>query len=240
MGTPAQLADRFVRYIEVGESGWRPVVFFGGLGTDVNAFYETEFARPTRERLHLRVVSVERNGFGMTPFDPALGYAEGVDDVLGVLAARGIDRFAVVAISGGAPFAAALCARVPERVLSLHLAAAAAGPLTAACGTAAALYGTPAQLAADPALAHEWQLLSEVPLSDLSALDAPAYIYWGTDDDVVPPAHVLEWRRVLGEVATLRAYPGEGHDVQYRHWEQILLDATGLGTPEPEPEAPLR
>jgi pimeloyl-ACP methyl ester carboxylesterase len=210
------------------------VVFFGGLGTDVNAFYETEFARSMRERLCLRVVGVERNGFGMTPFDPSRGYADAVGDVLGVLAARGIDRFAVVAISGGAPFAAALCARVPKRVLSLHLAAAAAGPLTATCGTAAVLYGNPAQLTADPALAHEWQLLRDVPLPDLSALDAPAYIYWGTDDEVVPPAHVLEWRRVLGKVAALRAYPGEGHDVQYRHWEQILLDAAGAATLAPE------
>jgi non-heme chloroperoxidase len=210
------------------------VVFFAGLGTDINAFYETEFASPTRERLCLRVVSVERNGFGMTPFDPSLGYSDAVDDVLGVLAGRGIDRFVVVAISGGAPLAAALCARVPNRVLSLHIAAAAAGPLTATCGTAAVLYGNPAQLTADPALAHEWQLLSVVPLPDLSALDAPAYIYWGTDDDVVPPAHVLEWRRVLGNVAALRAYPGKGHDVHYRHWEQILLDTAGLATLAPE------
>jgi non-heme chloroperoxidase len=236
LATPAPVADRFVRYIDAGQPGWRPVVFFGGLGTDVNAFYETEFARPAREQLRLRVVSVERNGFGMTPFDPALGYAEAVDDVLGVLAGRGVDRFAVVAISGGAAFAAALCARVPERVLSLHLAAAAAGPLAATCGTAAVLYANPALLAADRALAHEWQLLSEVPLADLSAFDAPTYIYWGTDDDVVPPAHVVEWRRVLGEVAALRAYPGEGHDVQYRHWEQILLDAAGLGTFKPASE----
>jgi non-heme chloroperoxidase len=221
-----------VRSLDEGEPGWRPFVFFGGLGTELDAFYETEFARPTRERLRLRAISVERNGFGMTAFDPALGYEDGVDDVLDVLAARQVDRFAVVAISGGAPFAAALCARVPARVLSLHLAAAAAGPLTAMCGTAAVLYGNPRQLAADPALAHEWELLGRVPLPDLSMLRAPAHLYWGTDDDVVPPAHVVEWRRVVQTVAALRAYPGEGHHVQYRHWEQILLDVAGLGTLE--------
>ena len=85
-------------------------------------------------------VSVERNGFGMTPFDPALGYEDAVDDVLGVLDALAIRRFAVVAISGGAPYGAALAARVPHRVLSLHLAAAVAGPLVAECGTASVLY----------------------------------------------------------------------------------------------------
>lgn len=218
-----------VRYIDEGSAGWRPVVFFGGLGTDVNAFYETEFARGLRERLRLRVISVERNGFGMTPFDPSLGFADAVDDVLSVVDDLGVQRFAVVAISGGAPYAAALAARVPHRVLSLHLAAAAAGPLVASCGTASLLYAQPAQLAGDPALAHEWGLLSTEPLPNLDGLYAPAYLYWGQDDDVVPVEHVREWCRVLPRVAALRGYPGEGHDVQYRHWEQILLDLAGLG-----------
>jgi non-heme chloroperoxidase len=217
------------RYIDEGSAGWRPVVFFGGLGTDVNAFYETEFARELRERLRLRVISIERNGFGMTPFDPSLGFPEAVDDVLSVLDDLGVRRFAVVAISGGAPYGAAVAAQVPHRVLSLHLAAAAAGPLVAECGTASVMYAQPGQLAADPALAHEWRLISTQPLPDLSGLYAPAYLYWGCDDDVVPIEHVQEWRRILPRVAALRGYPGEGHDVQYRHWEQILLDIAGLG-----------
>ncbi len=221
---------RVIRYIDEGAADWRAVVFFGGLGTDVNAFYTTEFARDVRERLRLRFISVERNGLGMTPFDPSLGYEDSVDDALGVLSSLGVRRFAVVAISGGAPFAAALAARVPHRVLSLHLAAAVAGPLVAQSGTAAVLYAQPSSLAADPALAHEWRLLSSEPMADLSGLYAPAYLYWGADDDVVPPSvHVREWRRVLPRIAALRAYPGEGHDVPYRHWEQILMDVAGLG-----------
>ena len=222
-----------VRFVDTGEDGWRPVVFFGGLGTDVGAFYETEFAREFRERLCLRVISVERNGFGMTPFDPSRGYADAVDDVVSVLENLRVRRFAVVAISGGAQYAAALAARAPHRVLSLHLAAAAAGPLAASCGTVAVLYAQPAQLAADPALAHEWLLLTSEPLPDLSGLYAPAYLYWGYDDDVVPLEHVRAWRRILPRVAALRGYRGEGHDVHYRHWKQILLDVAGLGTQHP-------
>jgi non-heme chloroperoxidase len=220
---------RVVRYIDEGAADWRSVVFFGGLGTDVNAFYETEFARELRERLRLRFISVERNGFGMTPLDESLGYAEAVDDVLSVLESLDVRRWAIVAISGGAPFAAALAARVPSRVLSLHLAAAAAGPLVARCGTASVLYAGERQLALDPALAHEWRLLVSEPLPDLSRVRAPAYLYWGAADEVVPVDHVREWRKALPRVAALRGYPGEGHDVQYRHWEQILLDVAGLG-----------
>jgi non-heme chloroperoxidase len=228
VSTRSSTRGRVVRYIDEGSFDWRAVVFFGGLGTDVNAFYETEFARKLREQLRLRFVSVERNGFGMTPLDESLGYADAVDDVLSVLELLGVRRFAVVAISGGAPFAAALAARVPSRVLSLHLAAAAAGPLVAKCGTASVRYASEAQLELDPALAHEWRLLGSEPLPDLSRLYAPAYLYWGLADEVVPPEHVHEWRRAVPRVAALRGYPGEGHDVQYRHWDQILLDVAGL------------
>ena len=222
-------ARRPVRFIDTGEDGWRPMVFFGGLGSDVNALCETEFARELRERLQLRAVSVERNGFGMTPLDESLGFSDAVDDVLTVLEALGVGRFTVVAISGGAPFAAALAARVPHRVLSLHLAAPAAGPLMASCGTASVLYAQPAQLAADPALAHEWRLTTSESLPDLSGLYAPAYLYWGAADEVVPVEHVREWQRILPRVAALRGYPGEGHDVQYHHWKQILRDVAGVG-----------
>jgi pimeloyl-ACP methyl ester carboxylesterase len=58
---------------------------------------------------------------------------------------------------------------------------------------------------------------------------APSFLYWGADDDVVPPAHACEWRRALPTIAALRCYPGEAHDVQYVHWDQILLDVAGLG-----------
>jgi non-heme chloroperoxidase len=258
---------RVVHFIDEGQPGWRPLVFFGGLGTSIGAFYLTEFARTARERLCLRVISVERNGFGETSFDPSLGYADAVDDVLAVLASLAIDRFAIVAFSGGGAFAAALSARVPERVRSLHLAAAAAGALIATCGSASERFAHPAQIARDPgamweyppdspvheipgfaraaidegfralgsdgrgarALAHEWRLLCSGQLPDLTAVVAPAFLYWGDNDDVVPPAHACEWRRALPSIAALRCYRGEAHDVQYVHWDQILLDVAGLG-----------
>jgi non-heme chloroperoxidase len=262
---PIQLLDspdgRRLRYLELGAANWTPFVFFGGLATSVGAFGLTEFARGTRESLGLRAISVERNGLGETPFAPDLGYPEAVSDVLAVLAMLGVDRFSVVAFSGGGPFAAALAARVPERVRSLHLASAAAGALTASLGGAAELFADAAALARDPAsmwelppesslheipgfvdaaraegiralprdrgeraLAHEWRLLSGSALPDLSAVDAPSYLYWGTEDQVVPPEHAHAWSQALPNVSAGREYPGEGHDVPYRHWAQILHD----------------
>jgi len=263
-------SGRVLRYIDEGDRGWRPMVFFGGLATSVGAFGLTEFARTTRELLKLRVLSIERNGYGETPFNPRLGYADAVEDILAVLAAREVERFVVVAFSGGGPYAAALAAQVPERIISLHLAAAAAGPLTAEHGAAASLFADAATVAADPramwrfpvqssvqkipgftqaaadegvralatggrgadALAHEWGQLCARPLPDLAGLDAPTYLYWGSRDEVIPPIHIEAWGQVLPRVAVVRRYEGEGHDVPYRHWDQILLDSARVGAPD--------
>jgi pimeloyl-ACP methyl ester carboxylesterase len=162
LGTPELLADLHptrvldmgarasVRYLDTGERGWHPVVFFGGLGTSAGAFSLTEFARPLRETLGLRFVSVERNGFGDTPFTPGLGFEQAVDDVLRVLHVLRIERFSVVAISGGGPYAGRLVARVPELVASLHLAAATSGGELLRCGAATAILADLEGIVADP------------------------------------------------------------------------------------------
>ena len=62
-----------------------------------------------RERLQLRVISVERNGFGMTRFDPSLGYRDAVDDVLSVAGSRGFPPPNVDLGLGAMSF----CARMP-------------------------------------------------------------------------------------------------------------------------------
>lgn len=256
---------RTLRFIDDGEPGWRTLVFCGGLATSVGAFSLLEFARGTREALGLRVISVERNGLGETPLQETRGVEAAVDDILAVLEARDVGRYAIAGISGGGIYAAALAARAPERVLSLHLAGAAAGALTAVAGRARALFTDTVALAAAPAtmwsfpprspvhripgfvaaaraegaralpdpargaraLGHEWRLLTGTPLPKLRALPAPSHLYWGGADEVIPPVHIRAWRSALGPAVATRCYPGEGHDMHYRHWDQILCDVAG-------------
>jgi non-heme chloroperoxidase len=63
-------------HIDEGNSGDRAVIFIGGAGTSLEAFQLTEFARTSRQKLGLRVISVERNGFGESQLDLNLGYAD--------------------------------------------------------------------------------------------------------------------------------------------------------------------
>ncbi|PRZ41690.1 pimeloyl-ACP methyl ester carboxylesterase [Antricoccus suffuscus] len=80
----------------------------------------------------------------------------------------------------------------------------------------------------DPApLLHAMELRNR-SLPDLSAVTAPVYLYWGTEDAAVPIAYMEHWASLLSNVRARRVYEGEGHDVQYRHWDQIIADVATL------------
>ncbi len=264
---------RTTHYIDEGDANDRVVVFIGGQGTSLEAFQLTEFARSTREQLGLRVISVERNGFGESTFDPKLGYADYVDEVLAVLDHLEVDKFVVMAISGGGAYAAHLASTVPDRVISLHAGAAVARTLptrtppvgceqTPAQRNAAnekwthnpkdwwAVPGSPVlvipgwqtaayldavrsfylggQLGKPDALSHEGALpCGEKAVVDASKITAPTYLYWGEVDEAVTVAEMRQWEKALPNVREATVYPGEGHTVQYRHWDQILADMAG-------------
>ena len=253
-----------VRYLDDGPRDELVAVFFGGAGTSVRAFRLLEFMRTLRYELGIRVVAVERNGLGLTPFDPACGPAEHADDVGEVLDLLEVDAFAVVAISGGGPYAARLLARRPESVTSVHLACAlsdhrAQSPLDVHLSTvwadpvgwwtfpdSSAVHRIPGfvESAAEEATHALWgrgpeatsagleqaiEIYRHEELPELTTMRAPTFLYWGAADEVVSPAHLRRWQEVLATPAVVRLYPGEGHDVQYRHWDQILCDVRYQG-----------
>jgi non-heme chloroperoxidase len=259
-------------YIDEGSRRGRPVVFIGGAGTSLEAFQLTEFARTSRERLGLRVISVERNGFGESPLDLSLGYADYNKEVLAVLRHLGIKRFAILAISGGGAYAAQLAAAVPNRVISVHAAAAVSSTLptrsprdcslslqernaqnerwthspkdwwgvpgspvlkvpgwqTTAYADATRSFYVAGQMGDPSALSHEG-MLPCLPgaVVDPQRITAPTYLYWGGADTSVPVTVMEQWQLALPNVVKATVYPGEGHTVQYRHWDQILVDMAG-------------
>ncbi|MET8685860.1 alpha/beta hydrolase [Streptomyces sp. NPDC004732] len=269
----AKLSDgRTAHYSDTGEKDGKPVLFIGGTGTSARASHMTDFFRTTREDLGLRLISVERNGFGDTAFDKNLGKGDFAKDALQVLDKLGVDDVSVVAISGGGPYAAELAAQAPERISQLHLAAALPpygtkpeycglsddaladavrdqikdprkwwafpddSPVKSIPGFADTAYEEGARTynqrgqQADPApQVHEQKLYCGRPGPDLSKLDAPVYLYGGKKDTTVPPATLKAWQQELPDTAKVRTYADSGHDVQYRHWDQILVDLAGHG-----------
>ena len=112
-GTVRVRDGRSVGFAEWGDPDGRPVVVFhGGPGSRVMALGCEEKAAP----LGLRIVCLERPGYGLSDFAPArslIGWADDVADAAGVL---GIQRFVVVGVSAGAPYALACGAKLPSLI----------------------------------------------------------------------------------------------------------------------------
>ena len=84
---------RTIHYADTGEAGFRPVLFVGGTGTSACAFGMTEFLKSMRVQLKLRLITVERNGFGDTALTPGWAGCAGRMDgrpVAGVRGAAGV------------------------------------------------------------------------------------------------------------------------------------------------------
>ncbi len=269
-----ELNGRVTYFLDDGPRDGRPVVFFGGQGTSLEAFQLTEFNRSTRLALGLRMISVERNGFGESPLDAKRGYADYASEVLAVLDHLGVDKFSIVAISGGGAYAAHLAAMAPERLISLHATAASPQALstraeptcdmtldqmkekvsaythnpkswwgvpgspvlvipgwqTEAYNDAVRSFYVNGQMGDPTALAVEYLLpCSRDAVADMSKVSAPTYLYWGGADTVVPVAAMKMWQEALPNVVRATVYEGQGHTVQYRHWDQVLTDIAGLG-----------
>ncbi len=262
---------RQIHYIDDGPKSGVPVVFTGGLGTSVRAIRLLDFLRGMRTQLQLRLITVERNGFGQTAFDPSLDMTDYAVDVEQVLKTLGIDKFSLFGISGGGPYTAKIAARNEHRLLSLHMAAT--SPLIgqpAWCESNGGIsgyrdllaypmqfFGFPAVStlhqvegfqdtaydeaarahhlrgqAADPApLDHETQLYCKEGSIDTSRVTADVYVYRGLADALLKSEQADQWQVSYPKAKLmLREYPGEGHDVQYRHLDQILLDLAGYGS----------
>jgi pimeloyl-ACP methyl ester carboxylesterase len=252
------------------------VLFLGGTGTSARAFLMVGYLETLRRQLHLRFITVERNGFGDTAYDPSWTYDDYVGEVRAVLGHLGVTRFGMVAISGGGPYAGHIAAAMPDRLISLHFAAALANvrspsldtcqaslpdlakglaetvqnpeawwhyppssPTTHIPGFSDRAYDEGArtffirgQMGTPLPEASEMRRYCDPALPALTAVKAPVYTYYGAADPLVVPANGAWWRKSTGGPATERAYPGEGHDVQYRHWDQVLIDLAGFGTRE--------
>jgi pimeloyl-ACP methyl ester carboxylesterase len=78
---------------------------------------------------HVRVLSLDRPGFGRSSFQDHRSFLDWPNDLLALTERLGIDRFAVLGASGGAPYALACAQQIPERLLSCGIVSAIA-PVT--------------------------------------------------------------------------------------------------------------
>ncbi|MGI9422499.1 MAG: alpha/beta fold hydrolase [Hyphomicrobiaceae bacterium] len=124
-----RLADgRRLCWREYGVGDGQPVLALHGTP---GSRLKYRFVHATAGQLGLRLITPDRWGYGLTDQHPRPSLVAYAEDAVQLMAHCGSARFAVVGISGGGPFAAALSARYPDKVTGLALVAPVARVATA-------------------------------------------------------------------------------------------------------------
>ena len=66
----------------------------------------------------VRVIAPDRPGYGLSAFKPGRRIADWPDDCVELVDALGIERFSIVGVSGGGPYALACAWKIPSRLVS--------------------------------------------------------------------------------------------------------------------------
>lgn len=113
------LADgRTLACLELGDAAGLPVLYFHGFP---GSRLEARIAAPAASRLGLRLLAPDRPGFGASTFQPRRSIGDWAADVAALADGLALRRFSVVGVSGGAPYALACAALLPERVARIAL-----------------------------------------------------------------------------------------------------------------------
>jgi len=104
---------RRLSFQESGSADGHPVLYFHGFP---GSRLEAGFADPAAKRHSLRIIGVDRPGFGLSDFQPGRRLIDWPHDVTQLADALNIKRFAVLGVSGGGPYAAVCAFKIPSRL----------------------------------------------------------------------------------------------------------------------------
>jgi len=129
-----RLSDgRWLGYAEFGDLSGAPEFYFPGFpGSSIEGKIMESVARS----LSVRIIAVERPGFGLSTIKPGRRLIDWPDDLVELADYLGLKRFSVMGHSGGGPYAAACAARIPHRLTAVGMVNS-VGPADApqaACG----------------------------------------------------------------------------------------------------------
>ena len=109
---------------ELGDPDGFAVVFHNG--TPCSRLMPEWWDAPARER-GLRMIGIDRPGYGNAPAEPNRSLRSVVEATAALMDDLGVDRFAVIGVSGGGPYALACGAFLPDRVVAVISGAGSSG-----------------------------------------------------------------------------------------------------------------
>ena len=106
---------RTLGYAEYGNPDGKPVFYFHGFP---GSRFDWQFsdADNSASQLNARIIAVDRPGMGLSDFKRGRKLLDWPDDVVELANLLQLDRFAVLGISGGGPYAATCANNIPERL----------------------------------------------------------------------------------------------------------------------------
>lgn len=105
---------RHLSYAEFGQPDGHPVLYFHGAPS--SRFEPLMVGDEIWKEHGLRVIAPDRPGIGQSDFQPKRGFSHWPADVAALADELGIDRFAVIGMSGGGGYVAACAAKLPDRL----------------------------------------------------------------------------------------------------------------------------
>jgi pimeloyl-ACP methyl ester carboxylesterase len=112
-GTITTRDGRALAYAEYGDPAGKPVFYFHGFP---GSRLEASLASPAASDSRVRLIAVDRPGYGRSEFKPGRRIADWADDVTDLADALRIDRFAMLGVSGGGPYLCACALKLSRRV----------------------------------------------------------------------------------------------------------------------------
>jgi pimeloyl-ACP methyl ester carboxylesterase len=116
---------RRLAYAECGDRGGSPAFYFHGTP---GSRLEGAFLDAAARRQGVRLIAVDRPGYGHSDYKRGRRLTDWADDVADAADALDLKRFAVIGLSGGGPHAQACAARMPERITSASIVSGAGSP----------------------------------------------------------------------------------------------------------------
>jgi pimeloyl-ACP methyl ester carboxylesterase len=104
---------RRLSFAEFGDRQGTPVFYFHGFP---GSRLEAKLAEKISLDTHVRFIGIDRPGYGLSSFKPGRTFLDWADDVSELADAMGIDRFSILGVSGGGPYAAACACKIPHRL----------------------------------------------------------------------------------------------------------------------------
>jgi len=104
---------RRIGFSEFGDRQGTPVFYFHGFP---GSRLEAKLAEKISLDTHVRFIGIDRPGYGLSSFKPGRTFLDWADDVSELADAMGIDRFSILGVSGGGPYAAACAYKIPHRL----------------------------------------------------------------------------------------------------------------------------